>query len=199
MGSQPTPMHYLFLDESYSVESSSTSVTIGVWTVEQTTFDAYVSQSRELYRTPILDSINLMLEKLNGLAVVASGTFDSTTYRTRERDTTDDIGGMARPDNIWSQCVIYTTAMLIRELIRREIDVDSVDIYHDPKTLKADHADALAQTLRTLVASLATQFTTERGIPLMKNLDIRHIKAVAKTANGPGALLSKLAGIEVAG
>jgi hypothetical protein len=98
-------MHYLFVDESYPPDVSSIVVTVAAWMVEQSAFDAYLMRRHELYRTPVLDSINSMLEALNGWAIIARGKFDNRTYRARERDGTDEVIEMARPDNIWSQCV----------------------------------------------------------------------------------------------
>ena len=189
-------MHYLFFDESYSASSSGMIVTIAAWIVEQTAFDAYVSRNRRLYRAPLMDSISLMLEAVGAWALIARGSFVSGTYRIGERDSTDDIGDMARADNVWSQCVIFATGMLIKELIRRNVDVDVIDIYHDPKTLKQNHADALAQTLRGLVVSLAKQFISERKIPLMENLLIRRVEAIKKPT-GPTPTRYQL-GIRVA-
>ena len=121
-----------------------------------------------------------MLEALGAWALIARGSFENGTYRIGERDSTDDIGDMARADNVWSQCVIFATGMLIKELIRQNVDVDIIDIYHDPKTLKHDHADALAGTLRGIVVSLAKQFTSDRKIPVMENLSIRRVEAIGK-------------------
>lgn len=157
--------------------------TVAARAVEQTAFDAYTADGRDLYRRPLLDTINSMLETLNGWAVIARGTFERSTYRIGERDSTDDIAEMARPDNVWSQCVIFTTGMLIKELIRQGIDVDILDVYHDPKALRGDHADALAQTLRGTVVTLARQFTSERNLPVMKSLNIRRVQAVGKPVN----------------
>lgn len=178
-------MHYLFLDESYSTNPSSNTVTVAAWIVEQSVFDDFTSRSRELYRTPVLNSINSMLESLGGWALVSRSSLDKGIYRVGERDSTDDVVEMARPDNVWSQCVIFTTGMLIRELIRRNIDVSVLDVYHDPKALKRDHAGALAQTLRGVFVSLAKQFTADRNIPWMKNLSIGRIEPIEKPTNDP--------------
>lgn len=189
-------MHYLFLDESYSVTPTSTTVIVAAWIVEQTAFETYVSRNRRLYRAPLMDSINSMLETLGAWALVARGSFEGGTYRIGERDSTDDIGDMARADNVWSQCVIFATGMLIRELIRQNVDIGIVDFYHDPKTLKGDHADAMAETLRGIVVSLAKQFTSDRKIRAMENLSIRHVEAIEKPT-GPAPTRYQL-GVSVA-
>ena len=147
-------MHYLFLDESYPPVESRKDIVMTAWSVEPEKFDDYLPRLEELYRPPVLVSINSMIESVDAWAVVARASLDEHAFRAGERDSTDDVIGMARSDNIWSQCVVFLVATLIKELIRRDHQVGTIDVYHDPKTLKADHSRALRKTLCGPVVSL---------------------------------------------
>jgi len=91
-----------------------------------------------------------MLKSIDAWAVVARASLDSHIFRTGEVDSTDDVAAMARTDTIWSVCGIFLVGSLIKELIRRGIQVGAVDIYHDPKCLKVAHAEALGKSFHEL-------------------------------------------------
>ena len=177
--------HYLFLDEAYQAKDDQRRIVMSGWLVEEISFRSKFDSKRSLYRTPILDSINSALEEVDGTALVASANLQSNLARTGERDSTDDITSMSRGDNIWSQCLIFTVASLIRKMISRRCDVGAIDVFHDPKSLKLDHTDAIHRTLRGPVITLAKQFTSERKIELLKHLELRHISPVAKAHGNP--------------
>lgn len=173
-------MHYLFLDESYPPVESGKTISMAAWIVAQDKFDGYFPKSHDLYRTPVFASINSMLDTVGGLAVVAHARLSDDVFRTGEIDSTDDVASMARTDNIWSQCLIFLAGTVIKESIRSNSEIGVIEIYHDPKSLKADHVIALTKTLSGSVVSLAKQYVLERNIPLFDHLEIRHIKAVEK-------------------
>lgn len=173
-------LHYLFVDEAYQSASAFRRIVMSGWLVEETAFQSRFDSQKDLYRTPVLESINLVLEQVDGLALIATATLDLNVARPGERDSTDDITGMSRTDNIWSQCLIFTVAMLIKEMMRAKRDVSLIDLFHDPKSLKMDHSDAITRTLRGFVVDLAKQFTYERNIGLFRKLEIRNIVPVAK-------------------
>lgn len=173
-------LHYLFVDEAYQSASAFRRIVMSGWLVEEAAFQSHFDSQKDLYRTPVLESINLVLQQVDGLALIATATLDLNVARQGERDTTDDITEMSRTDNIWSQCLIFTVATLIKEMIRAKRDLGLIDLFHDPKSLKLDHSDAIILTLRGLVVDLAKQFTYERNIGLLRKLEIRNITPVAK-------------------
>ena len=132
------------------------------------------------YKTPILDTINSIFESLDARGTVSTATLDNTLFRTGETDGTDDIAGMARTDNVWSQCSIYAVGGLIRDFVEGGRELGTIDIHFDPKSLKSDHSEALNKAFRELVVRMAKQYAYERSSRLLEKLTIRHIEPVTK-------------------
>jgi hypothetical protein len=179
-------MHYIFLDESYSSGNGQETIIMAAWIVEQARYNRFFSTSPDLYRTPVLEGITAMLEALDAWAIVARADLDEKPFRTGEVDGTDDIPSMSRSDNIWSQCFIFAVGNLIANAVYVGEDVGTVDIHFDPKSLKANHAAAIAATLRNLLVRMAkryaSQFAQRSGarLQLLKKLSIRRIEPVNK-------------------
>jgi len=177
-------MHYLFLDESYPPNKGHKTIIMAGWAVAQWGFSRFAGCFSELYRPPVLEAINTMLNSLDAQAVVARATLDPASFRSGEIDGTDDIPAMARPDNIWSQCTIFLPGALIKLLLRRKQEVGTIDIHFDPKSLKGKHTEALERTLRTLLVSEAKRYASERDSRLLKKLRIRRFQPVTKPIGG---------------
>ena len=181
-------MHYLFLDESYHDVIAGRTIVIAAWAAEQRRLNDRVLRLHELLKpgkASILERLDSALESLDALALVAWATLDESLFRYGERDGTDDIKDMGRPDNIWSVSIGFAVASLIVQLtlMRQHIDIDTVDVYFDPKSLKRDHATALEKVLRDNVVSEARRYGAQRGVNLLKNLKIRRIQPVKKPKN----------------
>jgi hypothetical protein len=152
-------MHYLFLDESYSSGNGRKTIIMAAWLVEQATYNSYISGSPNLHRTPILGTINSMLESLEAWAVVAWADLDENLFRGGETDGTDDIPSMSRTDNVWSACFVFAVANLIAKLVDEAKDLGAIDIHYDPKSLKPEHeAAVLATTRHARQGGKATRF-----------------------------------------
>lgn len=183
-------MHYLFLDESYSAATGRKIVIMAAWLVDQARFNRYFSTSPDLYRTPVLDGINSMLESLEAWALVALADLDEGLFRTGETDGTDDIPSMARADNIWSQSFIFVAGNLIAKMVYEGKDLETVDVHFDPKSLKQAHAVAVDGALRDLMVREAKPYASQLAhlsgarSPLLKKLKIRRIEPVAKAPCG---------------
>ncbi len=177
-------MHYFFLDESYSSDQTRKNIVMAAWAVEQKRFNEWLPKRSDTYRSPVSASINSMLETCDAWAVRGTASLDPALFRSGEIDGTDDVTAMHRTDNIWSQCFIFLVATLIKELIRRNHEVGTVDIYHGPKSLKPDHAKALQKTLCQLIIPEAKRYDSERGSRLLENLNLRDIKPVGKAPVG---------------
>ncbi len=172
------PLHYLFLDESYRQEASGDSTIImASWIVEQ---NRYRRELSDFYKPPILETIRGMFDVLDAHAVVAWSTINATVFRAGEIDATNDVKAMKRRDNVWSQCSVFAVAMTIKLLLLRGIEVGTVDIFHDPKSLTADHIAAFEATLRQSVAPVGKRYATQLGSNLLRKLSIRRIQPVKK-------------------
>ncbi len=177
-------MHYLFFDESYKQAKGQTTIVVAAWAIEQLGLNRFAEHLSELYRPPVLERIDSVLNSLDAQAVVGSATLDATIFRPGEIDGTNDVAAMARTDNIWSQCLIFLVGALIERLLRRGQEVGTIDIHFDPKSLKRDHFEAIERTLGELLVSEAKRYAYERGSKLLKRLKIRRFQPVTKPSGG---------------
>ena len=184
------PQHYVFLDEAYSRANQRKNIAMAAWAVDQTIFNRYVTASTTLYKTPVLKYINSMFESLDAWAVTSRASLDEQLFRPGETDGTDDVPEMARTDNIWSQCVIFVVGALFRELLLAGVEVSTVDIYIDTRSLKVKHVQAFVGTLRGVLVREAKRFASQlaqlngKGEGLLRALNIRHVEFVAKAQCG---------------
>jgi hypothetical protein len=175
-------MHYLFFDESYTRKSPGKVVFAG-WVVEQDRLNRKLLRLQELSKTPVLNSIDGLLNDLDAWAIVARASLDLVLLRSGEIDGTDDVARMSRTDNVWATCSTFLVGALISGFYKRGEYLATVDVYHDPKSLTPAHDDARRQALRGLVVQHAKEFSTARNNNLFKRLNIRRIESVAKPPN----------------
>lgn len=56
-----------------------------------------------------------------------------------------------RSDNIWSQPIVFRVGRLITTLVEHAHRISTVDVYYDPRTLKAHHQVALQKAVREML------------------------------------------------
>jgi hypothetical protein len=108
---------------------------IAAWAVQQTRLNHNKERFPELFKPPVLERIESLFEALDVRAVVSVATMDAATFRPGNFDGTDDVPRMARTDNVWSQCAVFTIGALIRYMFGVRQNIGTVDIYFDPKSL----------------------------------------------------------------
>jgi hypothetical protein len=177
-----TRMHYLFFDESYAHRSPGKLAFAG-WAVEQDRFNRRPKRQRELSRTPVLNSIDVMLGDLDAWAVLIKVSLDPSLFRSGEIDGTDDVARMPRTDNIWATCSTFLITKLLTGFFTRREELATIDVYHDPKSLKPDLDEALGKSLRGSVVQTAKNVSAAFGSKLFEKLNIRRIEPVAKPSD----------------
>jgi len=172
----------LFFDEAYHHEKPG-QVAFAGWAVEQDRLNRSLVRLQGLSRTPVLNSIDGMLEDLDAWAIVTRASLDPALFRSGEIDGTDDVARMSRTDNVWATCSTFLVTALLSGFYKRGEDLATADIYHDPKSLTPAHDEARCKVLRGLVVRDAKQFSNRQNNRLFKKLNIRRIEAVAKPAS----------------
>lgn len=173
-------MHYFFFDESYPSHSIDQRMVVAVWGVGQERFTRYQPHIDNLFKPPVLKRIESMMESLEARAAIGVATLQRGILRTGEFDGTNDVPKMARADNVWSQCVAFTTAALLAEYLIAGEPIGTVDMYFDPKDLKLEHRVAFEAALREQAVGEAKRQASKRGRDLFKKLNVRRIQAVPK-------------------
>jgi hypothetical protein len=176
-------MHYLFFDESYRVEPEK-ALLIAAWAVEQQRLNWHVDELPRLYKTPIMGEILRLFDALGAHAVVTQTALSAEFWQPNQVDGTRDIPSMARTDNIWSMCAIFTVASLIAELIIGGEHLGTVDIHFDPKDLTTSHETAVEKTLRDQLAPQAKRLVPDRFRAQLVEMRIRRITSVTKAPAG---------------
>jgi hypothetical protein len=180
-------MHYLFFDESYHEAFGRREITVAAWAVDQARLNLKAHRLAELFKTPILEQIMVMLADLDAFALIAKASLEKSVFRTGEIDGTSDIPRMARADNIWSICVTFTVGSLILQLIHKHQIVGTLDVYFDPRNLKYQHAQAWENLMRDMLVSEARRFAVQTGAKSARDIRIRRLQAIVKPPRGQAA------------
>jgi hypothetical protein len=177
-------MYYFFFDESYPRGSGDRAIVMAAWAVEQARYTRHESRLSELFKTPVVNQVEAMLDSCDARATLSSAKVAAEILRQGEIDGTNDVRAMARSDNIWSQGLVFLLANLLVELLRNRHQVGTVDVFYDRKTLKPDHRQALEATIRESVAKHARAADSHLGWNRFADLRIRRVQQVDKPASG---------------
>ena len=134
-----------------------------------------------------LKTLQDVLERIHGIAVVAQATGPRSEYLSGEMDATGDIAAMSRADNIWSQMMAFTICAGIARLHRSRMPLGLVEVYYDSKSLKADHRAVFEATIRRNIAKAARDAVSEH--PERFNINQDHltfgaIEQISKRTHG---------------
>jgi hypothetical protein len=174
-------MYYSFFDESYR---SNLGTVMAAWAVEQHRYTRYESRLPELFKTPVLKQVETMLSSCDARAVLSAAKLSPEILRPGEIDGTNDVPQMARTDNIWSQSLVFLLSNLLSELLGNRHQVGTIDVYYDPKTLKAEHRQALEGVIRESVVQEAQAADRSLGWNRFTKLRIRRVQQVEKPHGG---------------
>lgn len=174
-------MYYAFFDESYQ---SDLGIVMAAWAVEQDRYTRYQSHLPELYKTPVLNQIDSMLNSCDARAVLSAAKLPSETLRAGEIDGTNDVPRMARYDNVWSQSAVFLLSCLLIELFLNNHQVGTVDVHYDKKMLKPEHRQAFEGVIRDSVVREAQAADRHLGQNRFAKLRVRRVEQVPKPESG---------------
>jgi hypothetical protein len=180
-------MHYLFIDETYRDSVDGKAIIIGCWAVEQGLLSDRVRDLEELRqpgKAPIIERVYAAIESLCGLGLVGSAWLNRDSFRSGVIDTTKDIAEMKRPDTVWSISIAFAIEHLFKEFYLMGKQIGTVDVYFDPRTLKADHEAALKVALSGIVPQVARDSSARSTGKSLKKLRIRYINPIEKARSG---------------
>lgn len=94
---------------------------------------------------------------------------------------------MKRRDHLWSLIVSFTVCDIIAQTLASGESVQSIDIYHDPKSLRLDHAEAWRDSITRRMAQRGTEVIERKGLSHIVPFSIRNLTEVdkAKSKNSP--------------
>ena len=116
-----------------------------------------------------LAEINEFLTRLGGYAHLGIARISREDFDSDEIDRYADIE-MKRRDNLWSLIVSFTVCGLIAKILASGESVQIIDIYHDPKSLRLDHAEAWRDSI--------THRMAQRGNELIQRKRLKSHRAI---------------------
>ncbi len=155
----PSPL-IVFLDERVEQTHSSTKVVIGSCIFRCDSWLQFADESRkvgEVRAKRQFQTIEKLLNRIGGVAVVAYSNISPADYVIGEIDGTNDIAKMSRTDNIWAQMMSYSICAGIARVHRSGMPLGLVDVYYDTKDLTADHQTVFENMIRTNIPKLARE------------------------------------------
>ena len=130
-----------------------------------------------------MDRLRHVLHRVDGVGLVAwARTTDIA--QSGGRDSTSDIAGMARADNIWGFAMataVYCTLISARAI---ELEVSTADIHYDTFDLRADHRTALHTALRDRIPKDIRKARVDGHTLPGFRPKIRHIEDTSKVETG---------------
>jgi len=177
-------MFYVFCDEKHFRQQSAIST--GVVLVPQQSWsdlDPHLQGLQEPKRIPRIDRLRNVLERVDGVGLVAWAQAGDIA-KTERRDSTTDIKGMARTDNIWGIAMatgVYRTLISSRNI---ELEVRTADIHYDTFNLRSDHRKALYAALRERIPKDIRGARMDGHAPSDFRPRIRRIEDTPKASQG---------------
>jgi len=141
-------MFYVFCDEKHFRQQCAIST--GVVLVPQQSWSYLDPQLQGLQaprRAQRIDRLRHVLERLDGVGLVA-WTQTADIAQSGRRDSTADIKGMARADNIWGIAMATSVYRILISARTLGLEVRTADIHYDTFALRSDHRKALYAALR---------------------------------------------------
>lgn len=176
-------MVYVFVDESYrGLEGKQRYIVCcsAFYQARWSTVYCDALKIGESGKTARLDRIRKLLEKANGLGVIAYADIDYHLTPSGEVDSTLDVPAMMRVDNLWSQCVVFAIGQTIKSLLQRSLVFKTVDIFYDPKSLKQAHREAFKAILKKDLRDIASQYVHQHNLNFRETVRVRRIVEVPK-------------------
>jgi len=177
-------MFYVFCDEKHFHQQSAIST--GVVLVPQQSWsdlDAQLQGLQEPKKIHRIDRLRHVLERVDGVGLVA-WVHTGDIAEAGRRDSTTDIKGMARTDNIWGIAMatgVYRTLISARSI---DLEVRTADIYYDTFNLRSDHRKALYSALRERIPKDIRGARMDGHAPSDFQPRIRRIEDTPKASQG---------------
>lgn len=177
---------YIFFDERYEHDEVFCSLIVSAILVSQSQYDAASPDARFQRKKSRLAEVHKFLAKVGGYAHLGIGRISREDFEADEIDRYADIH-MTRRDNLWSLVVSFTVCDLIAKTVATCESIQTIDIYHDPKSLRLDHAEAWRDSITRRMAQRGTEVIERKGLSHIVPFSIRNLTEVdkAKSKNSP--------------
>ena len=158
-------LFYVFCDEQRHETDSKTRFSTGHVAIPQATWNRLSKDRRGITKpgnVPRLSRIQKLLDDVNGIAVITFADIPTKYLPQGERDSTADIENMSRTDHIWSVTMGFGVVATLKWLTLHGSNIATVDGYHDTKSLRHSHREALNIAITQQIAKSIREVSTDK-------------------------------------
>jgi hypothetical protein len=177
------PEAYIFFDERYEHDEVFSNLIVSAILVSQSRYDSNAPHAKFQRKENRLAEINEFLTRLGGYSHLGIARISREDFDCDEIDRYADIE-MKRRDNLWSLVVSFTVCGLIAKILASGESVKIIDIYHDPKSLRLDHAEAWRDSITHRMAQRGNEVIERKGLSHIAPFYIRNLTEVDKAKSG---------------
>lgn len=160
-------LYYIFCDEKYYTnESGVKRFLTGYIGTPQNSWNVIAKDIRDLVEPPDksrLSRISNLLNKINGIAVIAFADINPKLLPPNGRDTLGEVVNIARPDHIWGNIIALGLAATAKLLALKGHDVKNIDVYYDTRSIKNSHRDELKNAILDKLSSIIKEAKSPIG------------------------------------
>jgi hypothetical protein len=131
--------------------------------VSQSQYDAAAPDARFQRKKTRLAEVHDFLAKVGGYAHLGIARIRREDFDSNEIDRYADVK-MKRRDHLWSLIVSFTVCDLIAKTLASGQSVQIIDIYHNPKSLRLDHAEAWRDSITRRMAQRGNEVIQRKGL-----------------------------------
>lgn len=173
----------MFLDERYERDETLSSLIVSAILVNQSQYDSKAPHARFQRKKSRLTEVHEFLATVGGYAHLGIATISREDFEANEIDRYADIE-IKRRDHLWSLIVAFTVCDLIAKTLASGESVQIIDIYHDPKSLRLDHAEAWRDSITRRMAQQGNELIQQKHINHMMPFSVRNLSEVTKAISG---------------
>lgn len=177
-------LYYVFCDEKYFDQECALS--IGIVLVPQQSWSC-LDPTFQCLRAPTncqrIERLRHVLNLVDGVGLVAWSKTTGIVENGR-RDSTKDIAGMARNDNIWGIAMATGVYRALISARTTELEVSTADIHYDSFCFRVDHRAALYEALRDRISRDIRAARADGHAPSDFRPRIRRIEDTPKAGAG---------------
>jgi hypothetical protein len=174
---------YIFFDERYEHDGIFCNLIVSAILVSQPQYDAASPHARFQRKKSRLAEVHEFLATVGGYAHLGIARIRREDLECDEIDRYADIQ-MTRRDNVWSLVVSFTVCDLIAKTLATGESVQIIDVYHDPKSLRLDHAEAWRDSITRRMAQRGNEVIERKYINHMLPFSVRDLSEVSKATSG---------------
>lgn len=177
----------IFLDETYPATDSAELLAlagVGAFKSQWRLFATDLERIASVRASRKLATVRSFVAERRIRAVIAGARLDRLGAAPGVVDSFSDLPEISRRNNVWSQVMGYSAALVLRRALESGWKVGVTDIFYDSKTLSSEHRRIVHELLARIVSDQASRLTRQRRGIRAQQVLVRHVGPVSKPKSG---------------